>query len=180
MELSEAERELTALLRGHDAPEFTLQISLREKHADPGVAGGRGWHLLERPVWTIAMSVPHVIGDRATTSEKSFEDAWQRQELWWRSASRAVPASGRRDYREMLSADRIERAEAQFLGIVRGEAGGEFAITIMVSAGHWLINLRIPGVIGTGTTGEGASFAYAWYHDRPWWQDMALESRAAR
>jgi len=30
MELSEAERELIALLRGRDTPEFTLQISLEK------------------------------------------------------------------------------------------------------------------------------------------------------
>ena len=72
MEKSEAVRQLIELLRGQDAPEFALQISLKAEHSSPGAVAGRGWHLLERPVWTITMSVPHVISDRTTTSHMSF------------------------------------------------------------------------------------------------------------
>jgi hypothetical protein len=39
MEQSDAERQLVGLLRGLDVPEFSLQISVREKHTDPLLVG---------------------------------------------------------------------------------------------------------------------------------------------
>jgi hypothetical protein len=72
----------------------------------------------------------------------------------------------------------IERAEQQLLSAVRGEAGGEFAISIAVKGGHWLVRLRVPGESGTGSIGDGPSFAYAWLHNWPWWRDLPEELRA--
>jgi hypothetical protein len=173
MDQSAAEQQLLQLLRGLDVPEFSLLISLKEKHSDPAASGGRGWHLLQDPVWTITMSVPEVPGDRTTTSGVSFEEAWQRQDLWWRLAPRKGNPPAGPDYRQVMSADSIQRAETQFLGTVRGEAGGEFAVTVAANASNWVVSLRVPGRTGEGATGDGASFAYAWYHDRPWWQGMS-------
>src|SRR5262245_45833312 len=53
-----------------------------------------------------------------------------------------------------MAADSIERAELQLLSAVRGEAGGDFAISISVEDGHWLVRLRVPGRGGTGSTGD--------------------------
>ena len=169
---SQADRPLDQLIREQDAPQFTLGISLKEKHANAVAAGGRGWHLLDSPVWTITMSVPEVSGDRTTASSASFGEAWQLQNLWWRSPPTTHRPPAGPDYRQVMSADSIERAESQFLGIVRGEAGGEITITVSTTASHWIVNLRVPGMAGEGSTGDGASFAYAWLHDWPWWQDM--------
>ena len=139
MEQSDAERQLVALLRGLDLPEFSLQISISEKHSDPLMVGGRGWHLLENPTWTVTMAVPQVAGQRTTMSGASFARAWQLQELWWR-ATRKAAAFGGVDYRQVMAPDSVERAESQLLGAVRGEAGGEFAISIAVKGGHWLVS----------------------------------------
>jgi hypothetical protein len=177
MEQSEAERQLVGLLRGLDVPEFSLQISIKEKRSDPLLMGGRGWHLLEQPTWTVTMAVPQVPGQRTTMSDTSFARAWQLQELWWRSARKA-PASGGVDYRQAMAPDSVERAESQLLSAVRGEAGGEFAISIAVKGGRWLVSLRVPGGGGRGSIGDGASFAYAWLHDWPWWRDLPEELRA--
>jgi hypothetical protein len=177
MEQSDAERQLVGLLRGLDVPEFSLQISIKEKRSDPLLVGGRGWHLLENPTWTVTMAVPQVAGQRTTMSGASFARAWQLQELWWRAARKA-PASGDADYRQAMAPTSIERAEQQLLSAVRGEAGGEFAISIAVKGGHWLVSLRVPGGVGTGSIGDGPSFAYAWLHDWPWWRDLPEELRA--
>jgi hypothetical protein len=40
MEQSDAERQLVGLLRGLDVPEFSLQISIKEKRSDPLLVGG--------------------------------------------------------------------------------------------------------------------------------------------
>jgi hypothetical protein len=123
------------------------------------------------------MAIPQVVGQRTTMSGASFALAWQLQELWWRVATKA-PASGRVDYRQVMALDSIERAESQLLSAVRGEAGGDFAISISVKGGHWLVSLRVPGRGGTGSIGDGSSFAYAWFHDWPWWRDLPEELRA--
>ena len=73
--------------------------------------------------------------------------------------------------RHVMGADRIARAETQFLGTVRGDAGGEFTIKVSLSAGRWAVQLLVPGRAGAGATGQGPSFAYAWTHDLPWWQE---------
>ena len=171
MEQSEEERQLLQLLRGQDIPEFSLQISLKERNPYPIGSGARGWQSLERPVWTVAMSVPQAVENKTTTSSRGLSEAWTQQGLWWRSPTLRAAAGVGRDYREVMNADRIARAETQFLGIVRGDAGGELVVTISVEAGHWTINLRVPGTAGQGTTGDGPSFAYAWTHDWPWWRD---------
>ena len=176
MQQSQAERQLVQLLRGQDAPEFALQVSLKVGHSDPGAAAGRGWEWFESPVWTITMSVPQVIGDRTTTSRASFTEAWERQDLWWRAAPRAANTPAGPDYREVMSADSIERAEWQFLSTVRGDVGSEFAVAVSVKAAHWLVNLKVLGRAGAGATGDGPSFAYAWTHDWPWWQDAPRDS----
>jgi hypothetical protein len=177
MEQSEAERQLVVLLRGLDVPEFSLQILIREKRSDPLLVGGRGWHLLENPTWTVTMAVPQVAGRRTTMSGASFARAWELQELWWRG-SRKASASGGVDYRHVMAPDGVERAESQLLSAVRGEAGGEFAISIAVKGGRWLVRLRVPGGGGAGSIGDGPSFAYAWFHDWPWWRDLPKELRA--
>ena len=176
MEQSDAERQLVGLVRGLDVPEFSLQISIREKRSDPLLVGGRGWHLLENPTWTVSMAATQAAGQRTTMSGASFARAWQLQELWW-LAVRKDRAPGV-DYRQVMPPDSIERAESQLLGTVRGEAGGEFAISIVVKGGHWLVSLRVPGEGGTGSIGDGPSFAYAWFHDWPWWRDLPEELRA--
>jgi len=179
VELLDAERQLVGLLRGLDIPEFSLQISIKEKRSDPLLVGGRGWHLLENPTWTVTMAVAQVAGQRTTMSGASFARAWQLQELWWRVARRA-PASGGVDYRQVMAPDSVERAESQLLSAVRGEAGGEFTISIAVKGGHWLVSLRDPGGSARGSIGDGPSFAYAWFHDWPWWRDLPEELRAQR
>ncbi len=180
MDRPEAERQLLQLLRGQDVAEFTLQISFKERHSDPAAVGSRGWHLLSSPVWTVTMSVPQAIGDRTTTSGASFAQAWQRQGLWWRAPPRPANTLAGPDYRQVMSADSIERAENQFLDMVRGDAGGEITITVLLKAGQWITNLHVPGTAGRGATGEGASFAYAWHHDWPWWQDAPGDPRTRR
>jgi hypothetical protein len=177
MDQSDAERQLVGLLRGLDVPEFSLQISITEKHSDPLLVGGRGWHLLENPTWTVTMAVPQVAGQRTTMSGASFARAWRLQQLWWRSVSKDR-APGQIDYRQVMAPDSIERAESQLLSTMRGEAGGEFAISIAVKGGHWLVSLRVPGEGGTGSIGDGPSFAYAWFHNWPWWRDLPEELRA--
>lgn len=178
MEQSDAERQLVALLRGLDLPEFSLQISIGEKHSDPLMVGGRGWHLLENPTWTVTMAVPQLASQRTTTSGAGFARAWHLQELWWRAARRA-PASAGVDCRQVMAADRIERAESQLPSAGRVEAGGDFAISISVKGGHWLVSLRSPGRAGTGSIGW-PGFAYAWFHDWPWWRDLPEELRVHR
>ena len=176
MEPSDAERQLVQLLRGQDIAEFSLRISLKERHSAVAAAEGRGWHFLDNPLWTIAMSVPQVMGDRTTTSSVSFADAWQRQGLWWRTLPSAAGSASLPSGREVMSADSNKRAETQFIGMVRGEAGGELILAVAVNAGRWIITLQIPGMAGDGARGEGDSFAYAWYHDRPWWQELPQHS----
>jgi len=83
------------------------------------------------------------------------------------------------DPRQLMRANRIERAEARFLGTVCGDAEGELTVRVSASASHCMINLRVPGVAGSRPTGEGANFAYAWDHDQPWWQDLESSTRAA-
>jgi len=75
MEHADAERQLVGLLRGLDVPEFSLQSSIKEKLSDPLLVGGRGWHLLENPTWTVTMAVPQVAGQRTTISGASFARA---------------------------------------------------------------------------------------------------------
>src|SRR5262245_9419401 len=125
MEQSDAERQLLRLLRGRDVAAFRLLISVSEKHSDPLLAGGRGWHLLENPIWT--MAIPDVTGERTTRSGVSFARAWLLQKRWWRDARKSASAGV--DYRQVMAADSIERAEQQLLSAVRGEAGGAFAIS---------------------------------------------------
>ena len=173
MEESEAERQLLQLLRGRDLPEFTLRICVEDANRTAAEAGGR--HLLESPVWTIAMSVPQLPGDRTTTSSTSFEQAWHRQGRWWRAPPEDATTVAGQDYRQVMGAEAIERAERQLLGTVRGDVGSEIVILVSVQAGHWVVNLRVPGIGGRGTTGDGPSFAYAWYHDWPWWHDARQE-----
>jgi hypothetical protein len=84
MEQSEAERELLQLLRGQDAPEFTLQISLKDRNSHASMPGQEGWRLIESPLWTVVMTAPHAKQARATTSAVSLADAWTRQGYWWR------------------------------------------------------------------------------------------------
>ena len=76
-----------------------------------------------------------------------------------------------------MAPDSVERAESQLLSTVRGEAGGDFAISIAVKGGRWLVSLRVPGEDGMGGIGDGPSFAYAWLHDWPWWRDLPEELR---
>jgi hypothetical protein len=175
--MEQAERQLLQLLRGQDAAEFTLQITLKREHSDP--SRGRGGHLLRNLVWTITMSVAQVKGAR-TTSGASFAQAWQRQNLWWRSAPGVAKAPGRPDFGHATSTDTAERAELQFLTIVRGDVGGELATTVSVKAGRWTTKLLVPRTAREGATGEGTSFAYAWYHDWPWWQNKPLDFGARR
>jgi len=177
MEHADAERQLVGLLRGLDVPEFSLQSSIKGKLSDPLLVGGRGWHLLENPTWTVTMAVPQVTGQRTTTSGASLARAWQLQELWWR-AGRKAPAHGGVDYRQAMAPDSVERAEQQLLSVVRGQAGGEFAISVAVKGGHRLVSLHVPGGGGRGSIGDGPSFAYAWLHDWPWWRDLPEELRA--
>src|SRR5262249_15699828 len=61
-----------------------------------------------------------------------------------------------------------------------GEAGGEFAISISVKGGHCRVSLRVPGRAGTGSSADGPSFAYAWFHDWAWWRDLPEEPRMHR
>jgi hypothetical protein len=180
MEQSDAERQLVGLLRGLDVGEFNLQISVKEKHTDPLLAGGRGWHNLENPMWAVTMAIPQVAGERTTMSGESFARAWQLQELWWRAAKKKAPVSAGIDYRQVMAADSIERAETQVLSAVRGEAGGDFAISISLKGGHWFVGLQVPGRGGIGSAGDGPSFAYAWFHDWPWWRDLPQELGAQR
>jgi hypothetical protein len=169
MKQTQAERELLALLRGQDVAEFTLQISLVDRLSDRTGAVRQGWRLIENPIWTIVMSVPQVSGTRTTTSTESFTEAWQRQGLWWR---RSIPKrlDVRSKDRNPTSADEIERAEALFLGIARGDGGRAIAMSVAVKAGRWTVKLQVPGTAG-GATGEGPTFAYAWHHNWPWWHE---------
>ena len=57
----------------------------------------------------------------------------------------------------------IAKVESQVASAVRGEAGGDFAMSIFVTGGH--VNLRVPGRSRIGSAGDGPSFAYAWFHD---------------
>jgi len=125
------------------------------------------------------MSVPQAMRAR-TTRGASFAEAWQRQELWWRSVPGAGKTPTRPAIEQARSADTAERAELQFLSIVRGDVGGELAIAVSVKAGWWTTKLLVPATAEEGATGEGTSFAYAWYHDWPWWQDKPLDSGAQR
>ena len=176
MEESEAERQLVQLLRGRDALEFTLEISFSARQSRSGAAADRGREAFEKPVWTVTMSVPQAIGDRTTTSGRSFGEAWERQDLWWRAAPRAPNTSAGRDYRDVMSADSIERAEWQFLSTVRGDVRSECTVTVSVKAARWVVSLRVPGIDGVGASGDGASFADAWSHDWPWWQEVPQAS----
>jgi hypothetical protein len=167
-----AERQLLQLLRGQEVAEFTLEILLRTERSDPGTASGS-------LVWTIAMRVAQVTSAR-TTNGTSFAKAWQRQRLWWRSAPRTTDTPARPGFGQAISPDRAERAELQFLSIVRGDAGGDFTITVTVKAGRWITRLQSPGTAGVGATGDGPSFAAAWYNDWPWWQDEQQDFGAPR
>jgi hypothetical protein len=170
MEQAEAERELLGLLRGQDVPEFTLQISLADNLSDGTGAVREGWRLLGSPVWTIMMSVPQVNGTRTTTSTESLAEAWKRQGLWWRSRRIAEHLDVRPKDRNSMTADEIERAEALFLSIARGDGGRAITMSVVVKAGHWTVKLQVPGTVG-GATGEGPTFAYAWHHNWPWWHE---------
>jgi len=171
MEKSDAELELLRLLRGKDAVAFTLEISMLERQREPREVGPRGWRWLEKPGWTISMGVPDLRGKHLTTTGASFAEAWQRQALWWRQHAAAPDPLLRRDDRNRAASDSAERTETQFLTFIRGDIAGELTVTVSLKNGRWTTNVYVPGTVGHGTTGEGPSFAYAWNHDRPWWQE---------
>lgn len=173
MEQSEAERQLLQLLRGQDAPEFTLQISLKDRNSHASTPGQEGWPLIESPLWTVTMTAPHAKQARTTTSVVSLADAWARQGYWWQEPNR-MPHYGTNEIdRTMKRADDVGRAEDLFLSIARGDGGRPVIITVSLKAGCWHTNLQVPGTPG-GANGKGPSFAYAWLHNLPWWEDKPI------
>jgi hypothetical protein len=173
MEQSAAERELLQLLRGQDAPEFTLQISLKDRNSHASMPGQEGWRLIESPQWTVIMMAPQAMQARTTTSVVSLADAWARQGNWWRGGRLTPHDATNEKHQTMPRADDVGRAESLFLSIARGDGGRPVIITVSVKAGCWHTNLQVPGTPG-GANGKGPSFAYAWQHNLPWWEDKSL------
>jgi hypothetical protein len=178
MEQSDAERQLVGLLRGLDVPEFSLQISVREKHSDPLLVGGRGWHLLENPTWTVTMAIPQVAGQRTTMSGALCA----RLAAPGAVVARRHKSSGVREGRLPPGDGAGQHRAGGIAAAQRRARRGRWRFCDLDFAQGWALARELARSRrgGMGSIGDGCSFAYAWFHDWPWWRDLPEELRAQR